>query len=641
MSSEKIIVFIKIIGNSSPLSSNIKRLNPDDSLSDIRKELENYNIINDMLLFSKEDNNEFSREEEETFQLREIIKIDDDRNILYLKQHYWKILNNQCKLDYGRIMSFDGIKIAKKQAYTMIDCELNEINSYKKGRLEFESKDDWMKKTNLFFDVDGINITNLGSSAESLRNKSIVMSAYKYIEIEKLSLKLSKANLKLTKEFEKDVNDAINSKNPENFKKIVEEYGRFIPTEISMGGRVYFNDVNDNSENMSIESSINSIGHNSSYSEITSEFYKFNHMKLLGGKNPDDEYFDEKKWNESLKEYQNWECIGFKSPVNIFQLLPDDLREETFKSIGKKILYTNTEDFDYYLNEPGRYQTFELKNIPQNILEIIQDEKADCDIFASVFDNNENSRSDLFCCKILREPNTKPSIIIHCMQKEFKPWRYNLKIMIMIIGYDTDFNFMLQDIISVELIKNEYKPQNNHEFHRIPLQQKLSSMMSSGVPFFGIPILSNLDSSNNSIIIGHNFCNTQSRKNKFNIDVYSYCLKKKRYDKLPQFTFCTLFISDYPDTPNSYKSLPFNFRFLGNNPFIKFSFDSLNPKCVSLYSSKNNNYRPMFVNQKINQIKIEYVHCSCKKTCFICKNKTVKISKENNVKCILFDHNVI
>jgi hypothetical protein len=649
MFSEKIIVFIKFIDNSSPLSSNLKRLNPDDCLSDIRKELENNNIINDMLLFSKEENNKFSeikREEEENFHLKEIIKVDDDeRNILYLKRYYWELLNNQCKIDYGRMMSVDGIKIAEKQAYTMNECELIEINSYNKGRLEFESKEDWMKKTNLFIDVDGINITNfakLGLSVENLQNKSFnkeIISAYQYTEIGKVSLKFSKANLKLTEKFKRDVNDAINSKNPrERFKEITEEYGQFIPTEVILGGRVYFNGIkkslknsadtsNDTSENMSIRSS-NS--YNSSDSEMTSKFY----IKLLGGEHPNNKAFDEKAWNESLKDYHNWECIGFKNPVNIFQLLPDDLRKRTFESIGKRVLYTSTEDCDYYLNEPGGYQTFELKNIPQNIMEIIQDEEVDCDIFASVFDINANSRNDFFDCYILKEPNTKPSIIIHCIQKEFKQLRYNLKIKIMVIGYDIDFNFMLPDTIGVELIKNVCNPQ--HEFYSIPLEQKVNPMMASGIPFFGIPVLNKLDSSNNSIIIGHNF-STRS-KNKLNVDLYSYCLKKKCYIKLPQFTFCTLIISSYPTSSNSYKSLPFNFRFFGNDPYIDLDSKSINPKCVSLYLSKKNDYRPIFLNQRINQIKIEYVHCNCKKTCFVCKNKTAKIPKtENTGKCILFD----
>ncbi|RGB37301.1 hypothetical protein C1646_55889 [Rhizophagus diaphanus] len=209
-----------------------------------------------MLLFSKEANNEFGdmkREDEENFYLKDIIKIENDQNILYLNRLYWKYLSNQCKLDYGRIMSFDGIKTAEKQAFTINDYyELNEISSYKKGRLEFESKEDWMKKTNLFIDVNGINITNfakLGLSVESLRGKSIneeIMSAYQYTEFGKVSLNFSESklkNLKLTTEFKNDLIDAIQSNDPKKFEKITQEYGQFIPTEIILGGRIYFIDV--------------------------------------------------------------------------------------------------------------------------------------------------------------------------------------------------------------------------------------------------------------------------------------------------------------------------------------------------------------------------------------------------------------
>jgi hypothetical protein len=643
---KKITIFIKIIDDISLQRSIIKRLNPDDYLSDIRKELEN-NVINDMLLYLQVENDEFGeieREDEVDFRLKDIITIKDGQNILYLKRNYWKILSNQYKLDYGRTMSFDGIKVAEKRAYIINHCELKEINRYKKGRLEFESKEDWMKKTNLFTDVEnGTNVTNfakLGLSVASLRDKNFineVMSAYQYTEIGKVSLKFSKqnlTNLQLTDEFKKDVIDAIRSKNPgERFKKITKEYGQFIPTEIILGGRVYFNDVkrslrnpSDNaSENVNIESSF----------EKTSKFYYFNCIRLLGGKHPDDENFDEKAWIESLKDYTNWECIEFKNPINIFQLLIDDLRNQTFKSIGKRILHTSVEDCDYYLNESGRHKNFELKNIPQNILEMIHNEEADCDILASVIDTNANSKKVFFNCQILKKPNTKPSIIIHGIQKSFRKRKYNLKIKIMVIGYDMDFNFILPDSIGVELIKNAYNPQNPREFHSIPLQQKLNSMITDGIPFFGIPVLNDLDSSNKSIIIGHNFCNTRS-DNKVNVDIYSYCLKKKRYEKLPQFIFCTLIISDHP-TSNFYASLPFNFKFL-RDPFIELNTSNINPKCVSLYLSKNNNYNPIFLSQKVNQIKIKYLNCKCRRTCFVCKNKKVKISRnENNVECIVFD----
>ncbi|GBB84212.1 hypothetical protein RclHR1_10830003 [Rhizophagus clarus] len=662
MSSEKIkeiTIYINIIDNSQGYI--IKKLNPDDRLSDIRKDLENSNDINDMMLFSKKENDkvgEVKREDEEKFILRETITIENGLNILYLKRLYWEFLSNKHKLDHGRIMSFDGIKIAGKQAYTISDCEIKEIDNYNRGRLEFKSEEDWMKKTNLFLNVNGNNITSfvkLGLSIESVLNKSFnkeITSAYQFIEVSKVSLKFNKANLKLTDEFKNAIIGAIQSKDPEKFKKITEDYGQLIPTEIILGGRVYFNDVkrslissadtsNKFSGNIGFGSSDSNVGYNFNNSERTSEFYNFNHIGLLGGKHPDDENFDEKAWNES---YQNWGCIEFRNPISIFQLLTDDLpdlqdlRKNAFKSMGKRILYTYTEDCDYPLYEPGRYRTFELKNIPQDTLEMIQNEEADCDIFASVFDNNETSKNVFFDCQILKKPKTKPSIIIRGIQKKFQKCKYNLKIKIMVMGFDINFNFILPDNISVKSIRSEYEQQNISEFYSIPLNEELYSMLTSCTPFFGIPVLSNLDSSNDSIIIGHNFCKAQS-DNKFNVDVYSYCIKKKSYEKLPKFTFCTYIISsnNCTSSSNSYESFTFNYKYF-RNPSIKLNTNSVNPKCVSLILSKNNNYHPFFSSQKTDQIKIKYLDCNCKKTCSICKNKTIRISKtENNVECILFD----
>ncbi|EXX74762.1 uncharacterized protein OCT59_019245 [Rhizophagus irregularis] len=649
--SKEINVFIKIIDNSLLQGHIMKKLNSEDRLSEIRKELESGDVINDMLLFSKKENNEFGelkRENEEKFHLKEVIKIENDQNILYLKRVYWEFLSNQHKLDYGRIMSFDGIKIAKKQAYKINQCELKEINSYKKPQLEFKSEEDWMKKTNLFFNVDGINIKNfvkLGLSVGSLRNKSFKkedMSTHQYTEIGKVSLKFNKTDLKLTDKFETDVKNAINSKNPiEVFKKITEEYGQLIPTEVILGGRVYFNDVkksstsltdtsNNVSGNIGVGSSRANVGVDFNNSEKTSEFYNFNHIKLLGGKHPDDKNFDEKAWIESLKDYQNWECIEFRNPISIFQLLDDELRKQTFETIGKRIIHTNTEDCVYHLNECGRHNVFELNNISQDILEIIHDEEADCDVFASVYEANENSKNVFFNCQILREPSAKPCIIIHGIRKDFKQCRYNLKVRIMISGYDTNFNFILPNTIGVKLIKNDYDPQNPCKFHSIPLQQKLDLMLAKNIPFFGIPVLENLTK---SLIIGHNFRKVESEHK---IDIFSYCLEKKCYVDLPKVTFCTLIISNYPD-PNFYASRLFNSKLPSRKPsYIDLKPNSNDPKYVSLYLSKNNDYNPIFLSQKINQIKIKYLDCKCEGTCFVCRQKTLKVSKKYDVECILF-----
>ncbi|GBC33912.2 hypothetical protein GLOIN_2v1837368 [Rhizophagus irregularis DAOM 181602=DAOM 197198] len=589
--------------------------------------------------------------DEQTPKLYRLSLTDDLSNIRKeLEKPSWKILNEKCKLDYGCTMSFDGIKKADNRAFIMKDCELTEIDTtkgYKKGELKFKSKEDWMRKTNLFTEGDDANImsfVNLGISIKGLRDENFnneIKLKYQYTELGKLLLKFNKKNLVLTEDFENDINDAIKSKDPRKFRKITKEYGQFIPTEIILGGRVYYKDFEislESSAGYSGEGSINAsskflssagsfsdsgasvgplncrIGGDFSDSNNKSNFYSFSRMRLLGGTYPDGENFDEKSWIKSLNDYQKCECIELKNPVSIFQLLSDDLRRASFKSIGKKILYTSTETYNYGLYELGRHEDFELKNIPENILDIILNEEADCDIFAAVVNANDNSKKVFFNCQIFRELKAKPSIIIHGIQEKFQ--RYTI----------------------VRLNKEVYyAPESPCFFNSMKLQFECD-LITKNKFFLGIPILSNLDSSNNSLIIGHNFCNTNSN-NKFRTDTFSYCLKGKYYVNLPKFTFCTIVISSNTTPNNSYESFLFEFnRWKNPNPFV--DFKEPNPRFISLYLSKDDNYNPIFLNQRSKQISIEYIDCNCSKnnkTCFICKSKKSKVSaKQNNIECKVY-----
>ncbi|RGB23895.1 hypothetical protein C1646_773852 [Rhizophagus diaphanus] len=680
------IVFIKTIGEQNP---KLCRLSLTDDLSSIRKELEKYNIINDTLSFSKiskkSENGsycnssqpefaEIVHEYEKKFPLKEIIDDVNSCNYLYLMNNSSpsrSTLNKKHKLDYGRTMSFDGIKKANNRAFIMKDCELNEINAegYKKGELKFESKEDWMRKTNLFTEEDGddaniVNFVNLGISIKGLKDENFnneIKLKYQYTELGKLLLKFNKDNLELTDDFKEDLKDAIKSEDPSRrFKEITKEYGQFIPTEVILGGRVYFKDFEislGSSADYSVKSSINAssnffgfgsfgdskvsagplncrIGGDFSDSKKKSNFYSFSRMRLLGGIHPDDENFDEKSWIKSLNDYQKWECIELKNPISIFQLLPDDLRRASFQSIGKKILYTSTETYNYDLYDLGRHGDFELGNIPENILDIILTEEADCDIFAAVVNADDNSKKVFFNCQIFRKPEAKPSIIIHGIQEKFQKCKYQLKINIMIIGYDINFNHILSDVI-VHLNKEDYDPKSPCFFNSMKLQLDYK-LITKNIPFLGIPILSNLDSSNNSLIIGHNFCNTHSN-NKFRIDTFSYCVKSKHYVNLPKFTFCTIVILSNATFKNSYESFPFKFN-RWRNPLVDFK-DPI-PRFISLYLSRDDNYSPIFLNQRSKQISIEYVDCNCSRineTCFICKSKRSKVSaKQNNIECKVY-----
>lgn len=137
------------------------KLNLKDNLSKARETLEKNTVIkmNDSLSFARRNNDhdsidEIAKEDEKGKILNDII--DDKRKILYLRKNStpdWKFLNELRKLDYGRTITFDGIKIANKRAFEMKECEMSEIGAEgcRKGKIVFNSNEDWMMKTNLIF----------------------------------------------------------------------------------------------------------------------------------------------------------------------------------------------------------------------------------------------------------------------------------------------------------------------------------------------------------------------------------------------------------------------------------------------------------------------------------------------------------
>src|SRR5581483_4297209 len=103
-------------------------------------------------------------------------------------------------------------------------------------------------------------------------------------------------------------------------------------------------------------------------------------------------------------------------------------------------------------------------------------------------------------------------------------------------------------------------------------------LKGTNYPFLGISILNSLDSSNDSLVIGHNYHEIKSA-HELKVDIFSYCSKESRYCNIPKFTFSTLIILD----DDAYQSCYLKFNKL-KKPFIdlpNFNKDKTNPKYVS------------------------------------------------------------
>ncbi|CAB4379867.1 unnamed protein product [Rhizophagus irregularis] len=606
-------------------------LNLREKLSNIRKKLEQNSKVkmNDTFSFTNKvgqinNNNilaEIAKEDEEGVTLEKIINKKD--KILYLKSEPdWKFLKDKHKLEYGIASTLEK---ANKKAFTIMeDCKMTEIvDGCKYSTIEIDSEEDQIMKNDLLLvaDIDTKDFVKLSTSFGRSNIKKTNCDANLTCTISEYGKATLKFRLQPDIEFIKEVKDAIESKDPRNFKKIIEEYGQFIPTEITLGGKAYFKRSNisrhcseENSKkfniglasNIKIESTNENLNNNINNS-------KRECFKLIGGQQLNVNNFDEEVWAESLNDFRYWSCIKFKNPISIFQPLPENLRKQVLLSIGKKILYTNTEYHDYSLVEYAKPRVFRL-NIPENILKIIQNKDADCSIFATVIDKKEKA---IFNCQVIWPQSEDPSLVIHCIQKKFKKRKYKLRINWMIIGYDLNFELNHSEFNIQLKVQNEYFKATGHQ----TIIKSLDLDDDSSVLCFGIPVLSKLNSSNNSLVINHHFFNDQ-KNGKIGLYAFSYCLEKNHYVNLPDFTFSILIISSYPNS-DDYGILPIKNNNKIRNLINSIKFNPLKrqrPKFISLYSM-GENCGPKFLKQKINQIKIKSLDINCNQKGCICKSR--------------------
>jgi hypothetical protein len=271
------------------------------------------------------------------------------------------------------------------------------------------------------------------------------------------------------------------------------------------------------------------------------------------------------------------------------------------------------------------------------ICETIKKEEADCSVFATIVGDKKN---DFYNCQIYhpRKNNEKPKLIIRCYQKNKKFKQHSLKIGFMIVGYDFDFSND-DDDTRLEVHYQDYQnsnDQNNQEFKK--------QFNFDQNTFLGIPVLNELNNSDKSILIGHYFV---KEENTIKANMFSYSLKKNKYVELPSFRFQVLVSKS-----KTYESIPFRerfMRFMGRSRYIKYKSLSSErnneniPRYMSVYSVNHGleengnkiNCDPVFLKQKRKEIKLKYANCKCKRTCLVCKNRSL----ERDIRCTCFVSN--
>ncbi|CAB5211549.1 unnamed protein product [Rhizophagus irregularis] len=259
-------------------------------------------------------------------EVRKILAYDDiirmNDGLLFLDRDY-----NIITLEYGRTLTLINTEIK------IVDCiafTINRINPVKPietihdGTVEFNSKDTWEKKINMFLNAEA-GLVNFGSlrlmNTKNKSNETVRNFSLNYTKISKSHLKFE--GLEPTNEFIEVVKKAIESQDREKLRKIIKRYGQFVPTK-ALGGMVY--EGNSNIDN--------SIRKSTTVSKVAA---RRQFTRYLGGRSQEDLFnFDDELWIESLSNYKCWKCIDFHESIHIFQLLDHNLRKEVYKVIGKK-----------------------------------------------------------------------------------------------------------------------------------------------------------------------------------------------------------------------------------------------------------------------------------------------------------------
>jgi hypothetical protein len=627
-------VTVECIDLPKPLqTNNFIQLTLSDNLLKVRQILEEKNIIDSTLSFVKKYSEngdskiaEIAFEDEESMRLSEIVRKTDDTHILNLttcSKFKWKNLNQKHKLDYGCIMTSDGIKKADKRAFEMKNCILEETGNIECKVEEFKSKssEDLMMDKNLFCNVD-INVQyflKLGMAIGTLNNKKFHVEtnySYHFIKYGKALLKLNFEHLEATQEFKEEVEKAINSEDPaEQFKQIIKDFGQFIPTEVILGGRVHYDDFaktvkhtleksSEISGKIKVEDIKIKMEEASTNSEEKQKDYSRKYTKIIGGEQPDDiKNLDIVNWTSSLNNHKYWDCIEFRNPISIFQFLSEDLRKRVVKSVGMKIYYSTINDLN--LEDVKKPIEFKLNGLSE-VKTIIRNKDIDYKIFATVTDMTK-TKNEFFTCQVLCPSDGRlPSLIIHRVQNPFKFFKKReckLKVGWMVIGYYEDFNFDFSTRLNI--LENDFNASDAVNPIKYDSEEPIC---------LGVPVLSEYPKTG-SPIIGY-YYHVQEENNEYNkikACTFAYCLKDKCLVDLPKFTFYTLVITNYH-----------NHRACNTISLEKSKYNNFNtttPKFISIYSTVQTSC--VFLKQRNGQVKIK------------------KIGKDNktkfSVKCAIFD----
>ncbi|CAG8581002.1 24497_t:CDS:2 [Racocetra persica] len=424
-------------------------LDKGKSLAEIREELENTLIEQSHLYmcpnccFLDQDKARISISEESNLKLGEILLIEDGKNVLNVirdtcQEHEHDLIKLINKCGYGFIIKNGSVEQAIHRAFTIVNApkyRFLEDGGYEESSFECKNefsdlcdrnfitfgnvKTSILPWVSVFFGVD------YRSSLSKLKNHKKAIK-YSYAKLRKAYINISKDNISVTPEFNKEVKKALKEetqdKKVENLKKIAEKYGYFYASSVYFGGVIVERLENINQSNEYESSKELDITANSKlkYADVNADVAlkrkKGNkkviditnyHRIVKGGDESKFKPKDRPEWIDSIKDSEEWKIIEYHKIFSIFSLLEESLQKDVIEALGKRILKVQFESIEF--PSKSNQHVYELSN---KLDCIPKDSIKDCHIFTTVLKKNKDRH--IFSSYVSYDGRSdKPKIIIN------------------------------------------------------------------------------------------------------------------------------------------------------------------------------------------------------------------------------------
>ncbi|CAG8627944.1 24360_t:CDS:2 [Dentiscutata erythropus] len=491
-------------------------INPDMSLSEVRKLLEHKNDIymGENMKFLAIKNNiqaQIGFDKEEIYKVSRILDKDNCIHILKdaTKPSFFHFTNKH-HLIRGRYFTPNSmeVKIAQQDAFkfktnrkisSRLELSNNEcLTAYSetcKEEVERILVKHLISKANASVPLAPYSL-KFGINFEKFDNKKQQASdsyEFKVAKCMKCSIIIMRDEIELTEEFKDAINNALDQEDEDlrlnELNKLSEKFGDFFPLETEFGGIIQYQvDSNSNTSASSKKNQVGSniqdisLSYNSESNSSASKYRTNENYVIIGGdthecKNINIENIENQKdWLQSLKDCDKWGLINYSKIISIYELLDDELRLKFLRAFGQKLLHYNTIEVTFNETNITNRKEREIP-VPTDILTNMKENKDNYQIYATVLHAEEDIR-EVFSVHIEYFSSTNPCLVIQCVKKGesvklrfLKSKEYKVKVAWMIIGFYSNFNFKpsLLKLKSCTLINPRQKFYNNRDL-MIPMK---------------------------------------------------------------------------------------------------------------------------------------------------------------------------